>query len=98
MRILVLSCAEAEMVEAVEFYNSQRPGLGYEFAAEVKAAFNRIEQFPDAWPPFSKRSRRCIVNRFPFGVLYQERADSILVVAIMDLRRDPVRWNDRLRA
>ncbi len=96
MRIEILSCAEKEFVEAVNYYNQQCPGLGYEFAAELKAACNRIISFPNAWPPFSIRARRCIINRFPYGVLYQIRTDSILVVAIMHLKRDPVKWQERL--
>lgn len=69
MTLRILACAEEEMAEAVDFYNERRPGLGCEFAAEVERAFEHIEAFPDAWPPFSERSRRFIVNRFPYGVL-----------------------------
>ncbi|MBM4048013.1 MAG: type II toxin-antitoxin system RelE/ParE family toxin [Planctomycetes bacterium] len=97
MRTRVLSCAEQEFAEAVDYYNEQRPGLGYEFAAEVKSTLDRIASFPNAWPKFSHRARRCITNRFPYGVLYQVREDHVLVVAIMDLRRDPKRWEERLR-
>lgn len=96
MRIEILSCAETEFAEAVDFYNQQYPGLGYKFAAEAKAAFERIKSFPDAWPPFSSRTRRCIVNRFPYGVLYHIRQDSILIVAIMHLKRDPKCWQDMM--
>lgn len=96
MRINVLSCAEEEFAEAVAYFNEQCPGLGYEFAADVKAAFSRIAAFPEAWPTLSRRARRCIVNRFPYGVLYQVRKDSILVLAIMHLARDPKTWQDRL--
>lgn len=96
MRIEILSCAESEFVEAVQSYNQQCPGLGYELAAEAKVAFERIASFPRAWPTFSPRARRCIINRFPYGVLYQIRKDSILIVAIMHLKRDPVRWHDRI--
>lgn len=98
MKVLVLSCAEAEFAEAADYYNQQCPGLGYEFAAEVKASFARIADFPAAWPAFSARTRRCIVNRFPYGVLYQVREHSVLVVGLMHLRQDPRRWQDRLRA
>lgn len=95
MRVVVLAGAEDELAEGVAYYNGQGPGLGYELAAEVKAAFGRIAAFPDAWPAFSARSRRCIVNRFPYGVLYQVRGESILVVAVMHLRRSPKRWQER---
>ena len=96
MKPEILSCAEEEFGEAVAFLNQQCPGLGYEFAAEVKATLSRIAAFPNAWPAFSHRTRRCIVNRFPYGVLYQIRPESILVLAIMHLKRDPKRWQERL--
>ena len=95
MMIEVLACAEAEFTEAVAYYNQQLPGLGDEFATEVKAAFARLATFPGAWPVFSARSRRCLVNRFPYGVLYQVRQDTLLVLAIMHLHRDPRRWDER---
>ncbi len=95
MKVRILSCAEREFAEAVDYYNDQSPGLVFEFAAEVKAALDRIVMLPGAWPRFSRRSRRCMTKRFPYGVLYEVRADCILVGAIMDLRRDPKRWQER---
>ena len=94
MRLEVLSSAERELRHAVDYYNREGPGLGYELAAEVKSVFDRILAFPEAWPQFSARTRRCIVNRFPYGVIYQIRDRKILVVAIMHLRRDPAPWRD----
>lgn len=97
MKIRILSCAEQELVDAIDYYNEQFPGLGFEFAAEVKSTLFRIVSFPNAWPLFSQRTRRCVTNRFPYGVLYQIRADHILVTAIMHLKRDPKKWQDRLK-
>jgi plasmid stabilization system protein ParE len=95
MKIEILSCAETEFAETVDYYNRQCPGLGFEFAAEIKASLARIAAFPKAWPVFSSRSRRCSLNRFPYGVLYQIRKDCLLIVAIMHMKRDPKRWQDR---
>lgn len=96
MKLLVLSYAEREFAEAVDYYNIQRPGLGYEFAAEVQRVFERIRHHPRAWPVFSARTRRCLTNRFPFGVLYQVADQVILIGGIMHLKRDPKRWHDRM--
>jgi plasmid stabilization system protein ParE len=96
MKVRILSCAEQELAEAVDYYNEQCPGLGFEFAAEVKSTLNRILSFPEAWPPLSSRTRRCLTDRFPYGVLYQVRQDHILVTAVMHLKRDPKRWQDRI--
>ena len=48
MRIEVLACVEKESAEAITYYNQQCPGLGYEFAAELKATLNRIATYPNA--------------------------------------------------
>jgi hypothetical protein len=42
MNILIFASAEEEFLEAVEYDNEQCPGLGYEFAAEVQRALERI--------------------------------------------------------
>lgn len=95
MKVHVLSCAEREFVAAIDFYNSERAGLGYEFAEEVKDTLNRIAVFPEAWPLFSRRARRCFVRRFPYAVLYQVRDDSVLVVALLHTKRNPQTWQER---
>lgn len=66
MRIEFLDTAEAEFIETVACYNLQSEGLGYEFAAEIKRALERILQYPNAWAPLSKRTRRCRTSRFPY--------------------------------
>ncbi len=96
MRVEILSAAEAELAEAVSYYNEQSEGLGYDFAAEIKQTIARILQFPDAWPQLSARTRRCRTRRFPYGLVYQVRGESVLIVAVMHLRRHPDTWKSRL--
>jgi len=96
MNIRILACAETEMAEAVDYYNDQFPGIGYEFAAEVKVCLNRICSFPEAWPRFSKSTRRCLLNRFPYGVLYQLKSYEIIIFAVMYLKRDPDKWQEKV--
>ena len=95
MKVRILSPAEREFVEAVDYYNRQRPGLGFEFASEVQSALTRIALAPNAWPRVSPRMRRCKVRRFPYGILFQVRADEVVVSVIMHLSRDPQKWSER---
>jgi hypothetical protein len=97
MKTVFLSPAGAELAEAVSYYNTQSEGLGYDFAAEVRRTLERIVQYPDAWTLLSKRTRRCRTNRFPYGVIYQLRTDTLLIVAIMHLSRNPETWKSRLK-
>jgi hypothetical protein len=86
--------AEVELNEAVEYYDGCQDGLGLEFAREVYATIENICQFPLAWTPLSQSTRRCLLNRFPYGVVYQFKG-RIIVIAIMQLNRKPDYWRQR---
>ena len=96
MTVTFVAAAKAELREAVSYLNAQSEGLGFDFAVEVKRTLERISEFPDAWQPLSKRTRRCRTRRFPYGVVYQLRDDVILVIGVMHLHREPESWRDRL--
>ena len=97
MEVKFLAAAQAELVEAAAYYEAQKEGLGSQFTEEVKRAIQRIFEYPEAWAPISRRTRRCRTNRFPYGVIYQVRGDLLLIVAIMHLHREPRSWRARLR-
>lgn len=65
MNVRYLTAAEAEFEEAIDYYNEQRSGLGFEFSDEVKDAVARIINYPLAWTLLSKHTRRAQVHRFP---------------------------------
>jgi hypothetical protein len=88
--------AEAEFDTVVEYYEQLQPGLGIEFAEEIYATITRIIQYPDAWSALSKNSRRCLVNRFPYGVVYQIKSRSLRIIAVAHLHRRPSYWKKRV--
>jgi plasmid stabilization system protein ParE len=96
MNVEFLAPARVEFAEAVRHYETQRPGLGDEFAAEVQRTIDRILQYPEAWSLLSRRTRRCPTNRFPYGIIYQVRGDTLLIIAVMHLHRAPLSWRSRL--
>jgi plasmid stabilization system protein ParE len=95
-QVVILTAAEAELLDATAYYNQQSEGLGFEFAAEVQRTIERIIRYPLAWNPLSKRTRRCRTNRFPYGVVYQIRDKELLIVSIMHMKREPNSWRNRL--
>lgn len=96
MRVQFLETAQIELDDSVEYYNRQVKGLGLEFLKEILRTVDLIANLPEAWPQLTIRTRRCQVNRFPFGVIYQIRENEILVIAIAHLHRKPEYWNNRL--
>lgn len=87
--------AEAEMVEAATYYETQQSGLGRRFLAAVQEAVNRIVVNPHLYPVVELDVRRCLTKTFPFGVLFRERPDMLIVMAVMHLHRDPDYWKTR---
>ena len=92
MRFFFHEHAETEFDRSVEYYEDCRLGLGIEFAQEIYATIDRILRYPKAWSPMSKNTRRCLVSRFPYGVIYQVKSNSVLIIAVADLRRRPDYW------
>lgn len=89
--------AKKELFEAINYFEKCRSGLGLEFAKEVFATIQRIIHFPMAWSKFSENTRRCLTNRFPFGVIYQIFEDEVIIIAIMQLNKKPDYWKRRVR-
>ncbi len=96
MKVRFTSAAERELQQAIESYEAAENGLGGRFLEEVEAVVARIVAHPLAWTRISPRTRRCRTNRFPYGLFYQVRTDEILILSVMDLRKDPKRWKEWL--
>ncbi len=91
------SDAEQELRDAMDYYETCSPGLGMEFADEIYSTVQRIIYFPKAWSQFSKNTRRCLTQRFPYGVIYHIMTDEVVIIAIMQLNRVPGYWKKRLK-
>jgi hypothetical protein len=87
--------ADTELGEAIRYYEECEPGLGLELAEEVYSAIRRICEYPEAWAELNRNTRRCLVNRFPFGVIFQVKAGRLRIIAIANLHRRPDYWKDR---
>ncbi len=84
-----------EFTKAIDYYNECQNGLGIEFAREVYLAIQNILAFPLAWYPLSTNTRRCLINRFPYGIIYHIADQEIHIIAVMHLSKQPGYWDKR---
>lgn len=98
MNVRFLSPAASELEDAINYYESEREGLGARFVSQVQESVKRIINFPESYQKIGKYSRRCLVLKFPYGVIYEYRKNEkeILVVAIANLHREPDYWFSRV--
>lgn len=87
--------AEAEFYEAIDYYERCETGLGYDFSVEVYSTIQNILNNPTAWPILGKDIRRCLTNRFPYGIVYSVEPSEIFILAVMHLHRRPGYWKQR---
>jgi plasmid stabilization system protein ParE len=83
--------AREEFVAAVGWYEDQRPGLGGELFDAVVQATSLIQAQPEIGTlSRDRRTRRMLVQGFPYQVVYRLSADEIVIVAIAHLK--PKAW------
>lgn len=89
--------AENETEAARDFYDDREFGLGQAFLDEVYGTIKRIVEFPNSWPSYSYRTRRCLCNRFPYSIIYRHFDDQVTIYAVAHQKRKPGYWKDRLK-
>ena len=84
------ACAR-ELIEAVQYYNAQRIRIGDEFRDEAWETLRRINDFPLAWHPLGGSIRRCQMQRFPYGPIYEPTDVEIIIIAVVNAGRIAIR-------
>lgn len=87
--------AEAEMMSAASFYETQQRDLGKRFLASLQNAIDRIQVNPLLYQEIDNGVRRCLTMTFPFGVIFRIMPDSFVIIAVMHLHREPGYWKNR---
>lgn len=87
--------ARDDVLAAVEFYEAEAPGLGADFLAMLRHAIDVVSSTPEIGSRYAAGTRRIILQRFPFSLIYEITPDQLLVVAVAHHRRRPDYWQQR---
>ena len=88
--------AQREAEAAVEWYGQRSPHAAGRLVVELRSALERIQQSPNQFPPLAFNTRRKVVGRFPYVVVFRETTTEIEIVAVAHGRRRPGYWRERL--
>ena len=96
MKVVLHPQADAEFLLAQQRYTDASPLLGRRFYAEITSVFRRIIEHPLRYKQFDPPARRLFANGFPYAVVYVVRPDTLWIIAVMHVRREPGYWKERI--
>lgn len=85
-----------EAWEAYHWYGERSELAAERFWQELRRAREWVTQNPLAGSPYLHGTRCRRLKRFPYGLIYIERADRIIGIAVAHLKRRPAYWRNRL--
>lgn len=88
--------ADAEYVQAAEYYAGYGEDLGGRFYDEIERLLATVKAAPQRFRQYDPPARRHLAKGFPFALVYLDEPDRIWIVAVMHLHRDPDYWKHRL--
>jgi plasmid stabilization system protein ParE len=97
LKVAFTSAARRDRREAEAWYRRRSRAAVDSFIQELDAALRFIGEYPEGAPVFAPGSRGKTLAHFPFSVVYDIKPDRIVVMAIVDERREPSSYEDHFR-
>jgi toxin ParE1/3/4 len=90
--------AVEEAREARQWYQERSRAAAASFVSELDRALEQIQRYPALGAPYIAGTRRRLLLRFPFFIVYLYREDipEIQVVAVAHAKRRPGYWQRRI--
>lgn len=87
--------AKAELDAAFLWYSEQNVDVAAGFVKEIQESLLAISESPARWPIMIRETRRYLLRRFPYMVVYRENGGIVEVLAVAHLHRRPGYWKKR---
>lgn len=90
-KIDIRSLAVVEIIEAYDWFELQREGLGIEFLNELESFYKNLLQNPNTYSYYKKPVRQGQINRFPYTVVYEIFGEKVVVYSVFMSMQDPAK-------
>ncbi|MFI5114271.1 MAG: type II toxin-antitoxin system RelE/ParE family toxin [Terriglobales bacterium] len=88
--------AIADVKSALVWYQKRSAKAALDFIEELHRAAETIREAPERWPTGKNSTRRFLLWRFPFAVIYSERESVVTIWAVAHGSRRPEYWAHRI--
>jgi plasmid stabilization system protein ParE len=90
--------ARLEAIAAYDWYAERSLEAANAFQDELQDAGRAIQTHPKLWATYLHGTRRYLLKRFPFVIVYRVTATRIEILAVAHGRRKPGYWSGRFGA
>ncbi len=88
--------AKEDFRASIRWYRAQSTDASVEFRKTVSGAIREVAQSPQLWPKYLHGTRRFVIRRFPFSVIYLDDPDIVTIIAVAHGKRKPGYWKHRV--
>jgi toxin ParE1/3/4 len=88
-QIEIRRLATIEIIEAYDWYESRREGLGFEFLDELEMFYTVLQRNPDTYSYYEKPVRQAVLKRFPYTIVYEVFGTTIVIYSVFMYRQNP---------
>jgi toxin ParE2 len=92
----ILDEALKDAEDAAGWYAERSATASAAFVQELEHAVAEIQRTPATWPSYDHGTRRFLLKRFPYSVVYRADDNRIVVVAVAHAHRRPAYWRARI--
>jgi len=84
-----------EAEAATDWYRERSRRAAERFLNELGRAIEQISGHPEQYPELAFGTRRMVLGRFPYVIVFRETLTAVEIVAIAHGRRRPGYWRNR---
>jgi len=95
-KVIIRPEAEDDLEIAFAWYENKRKGLGYEFLLQVDAGMRFLSRNPEIHSLEYKGTRKHLIKRFPYKIIYLIEKHRLIVLAITHGKRSPALLKKRI--
>jgi len=86
-KITIRPEAENDIEEAFAWYEDKRLGLGFDFLLQIDAGIRFIERDPNIYKSEYKGTKKHLLKRFPYKIIYMVKEREIIIIAAIHSKR-----------
>lgn len=96
-RVLFTEAARADLAETIDWYDAHAAQMVPQLRESLRAAVARIAANPKQFPVGPHQTRRALLRRFPYLLIFREAEEDCYVIAVFHVSRDPTAWQRRTK-